>query len=224
MLSLYTYFRSSASYRVRIALALKGLAYESKPIHLVRNGGEQHSADFAALNPAQLVPVLQDGDTVISQSLAILEYLEETHPTPALLPPTAADRAHVRAMAQLIACEIHPINNLRVLGYLKNELGLSEEVKNSWYQHWCRTGLEAFERQLVLLAAERNAQGLPPSTFCWGDSLTLADCALVPQIFNAQRFNVNLEGLPLTMAAYNAAMATEAVQKAQPSACPDAQA
>ena len=186
MLSLYTYFRSSASYRVRIALALKGLAYESKPIHLVRNGGEQHSADFAALNPAQLVPVLQDGDTVISQSLAILEYLEETHPTPALLPPTAADRAHVRAMAQLIACEIHPINNLRVLQYLERELHHDTPTRNTWYAHWVDEGFAALETML----------GRSAGQFCHGDQPSLADCCLIPQVYNARRFNVSLAPYP----------------------------
>lgn len=186
MLSLYTYFRSSASYRVRIALALKGLAYESKPIHLVRNGGEQHSPAFAALNPAQLVPVLQDGELLISQSIAILEYLEETHPTPALLPTSAADRAHVRAMAQLIACEIHPINNLRVLKYLEHELQHDAPTRNTWYAHWVNEGFAALEVMLQRSAGQ----------FCHGDAPGMADCCLIPQVYNARRFQVPLDPYP----------------------------
>lgn len=223
-MKLHNYFRSSASYRVRIALHAKGLSYDYVPVHLVK--GEHRAPAFASHMGDALVPALETEDGQwLNQSLAIIEWLEETYPdTPTLLPGNALARARIRALALQVACEIHPINNLRVLGYLKNTLGQSEEAKNAWYQHWCRAGLEAFERQLVLLAAERKAQGLPPSTFCWGDSLTLADCALVPQIFNAQRFNVDLQGLPLTMAAYQTALETDAVQKAQPSACPDAQA
>ena len=145
--------------------------------------------------------------------MAIIEYLDETHPEPALLPKDALDRARVRALAQSIACEIHPINNLRVLKYLSVDLGLSEDQKNAWYRHWVRDGLEAFERQL--------AQG-PQSTYCFGNTPTLADCCLVPQIFNGKRFEVSFDGLPLTMAAFDACMKFDAFQKAQPSACPDA--
>ena len=223
-MKLHNYFRSSASYRVRIALHVKGLPYDYVLVHLVK--GEHRAPGFASHVGDALVPALETEDGQwLTQSLAIIEWLDEAYPdTPSLLPGKALARARIRALALQVACEIHPINNLRVLGYLKNELGQSEDVKTQWYQHWCRTGLEAFERQLALLAAERNDQGLPQSVFCWGDSLTMADCALVPQIFNAQRFNVNLDGLPLTMAAYHAALATDAVQKAQPSACPDAQA
>lgn len=222
-MKLHNYFRSSASYRVRIALNAKGLPYDYVPVHLVK--GEHRAPGFASHVGDALVPALEmDDGQWLTQSLAIIEWLDETYPdTPSMLPGNALARARIRALALQVACEIHPINNLRVLGYIKNELGQSEEVKNQWYQHWCRTGLEAFERQLVLLAAERQTAGLARSSFCWGDSLTLADCALVPQIFNAQRFNVNLDDLPLTMAAYHAALATDAVQKAQPSACPDAQ-
>ena len=223
-MKLHNYFRSSASYRVRIALCAKGLPYDYVPVHLVK--GEHRAPGFASHVGDALVPALQTDDGQwLNQSLAIIEWLDEAYPdTPPMLPGDALARARIRALALQVACEIHPINNLRVLSYLKSDLGLGDEAKNQWYQHWCRSGLEAFERQLALLAAERNALGLPPSTFCWGGSLTLADCALVPQIFNAQRFNVNLDGLPLTMAAYHAALATDAVQKAQPSACPDAQA
>lgn len=186
MLSLYTYFRSSASYRVRIGLALKGLAYASRPVHLVRNGGEQHSPDFAALNPAQLVPVLQDGEVTVTQSLAILEYLEETHTTPALLPTSAADRAHVRAMALLIACEIHPINNLRVLQHLEHELHLDAPARNAWYAHWVNEGFAALELMLQHSAGQ----------FCHGDLPGMADCCLVPQVYNARRFQIALAPYP----------------------------
>ena len=222
-MQLYNYFRSSASFRVRIALQVKGLAYDYLPVHLVK--GEHQSADYASRMGDALVPALvTDDGAVLAQSMAIIEYLEETHPTPALLPADALARARVRALAQMVACEIHPLNNLRVLRYLVRELKVSEDAKNAWYHHWVRSGLEAFERQLALLAQERAAQGLPPSVLCWGDTPTLADCCLVPQIFNAQRFNVPLNGLPLTMGAFNACMALPAFQQAQPLACPDSEA
>ena len=222
-MQLYNYFRSSASFRVRIALQVKGLAYEHLPVHLVK--GEHQSADYASRMGDALVPALvTDDGAVLAQSMAIIEYLEETHPTPALLPADALARARVRALAQMVACEIHPLNNLRVLRYLVRELKVPEDAKNAWYHHWVRSGLEAFERQLALLAQERAAQGLPPSVLCWGDTPTLADCCLVPQIFNAQRFNVPLNGLPLTMGAFNACMALPAFQQAQPLACPDSEA
>jgi maleylacetoacetate isomerase/maleylpyruvate isomerase len=211
-MKLHNYFRSSASFRVRIALALKGLPYEYHAVHLAK--GEQLLDDFTQLNSDALVPMLEIDGLRLTQSMAIMEYLDETHPSPALLPQDALGRARVRALAQSIACEIHPINNLRVLKYLSGTLGLSEDQKNTWYRHWVREGLESFERQL--------AQG-PKSTYCYGDTPGLADCCLVPQIFNAKRFETNLEGLPLTLAAFEACMKLEAFQKAQPSACPDAE-
>jgi maleylacetoacetate isomerase len=214
-MKLYNYFRSSASFRVRIALALKNLPYEYVSVHLAK--GEHKQADYAAIAADGLVPLLElDDGTRLSQSLAIIEFLDETLPaTPALLPTAALGRARVRALAQSIACEIHPLNNLRVLKYLARELKLDEEAKNTWYRHWVRTGLEAFERQLALL---------PSARYCYGDTPTMADCCLVPQIFNGQRFNTNFDGLPRTMAAFEACMALEAFQKSQPSACPDAEA
>ena len=211
-MELYNYFRSSASYRVRIALALKGLDYDYKAVHLVK--GEQTSESYAAVSATRLVPLLRDGEHVLTQSMAIIEYLDETHPQPALLPADAAGRARVRALSQIVACEIHPLNNLRVLKYLVNDLKASDDAKNDGYKHWVRLGLQSYEARL----AER------PGTYSHGDTPTLADCCLVPQIFNAQRFDCDLSGLPRTMAAFEACMALEAFQKAQPSACPDFEA
>ncbi|MRD45874.1 maleylacetoacetate isomerase [Caenimonas koreensis] len=213
-MKLYNYFRSSASFRVRIALELKGLPYDYKPVHLVK--GEHKLPEFAAVSPTMLVPALvtDDGD-VLGQSMAIIEYLDETHPEPALLPKDPVSRARVRSLAQLIACEIHPLNNLRVLKYLVRELKVSEETKNEWYRHWVREGLESFERELAQL---------PASTYCFGETPTLADCCLVPQIFNGRRVNTSFDGLPRTMAAFDACMALPAFQKAQPTSCPDNEA
>lgn len=212
-MKLYNYFRSSASFRVRIALALKGLPYEYVAVHLAR--GEHQREPYASIAADGLVPTLEDGGHRLSQSMAIIEYLDEKHPEPALLPRDALGRAQVRALAQSIACEIHPVNNLRVLKYLTRELQVTEEAKNTWYRHWVRDGLLAFERQLARL---------PESRFCWGDTPSLADCCLVPQIFNGRRFDADLGGLPRTMAAFDACMRLEAFQSAQPSRCPDNEA
>ena len=209
-MQLYNYFRSSASYRVRIALALKGLDYDYVPVHLVKR---EHLDDaYSALSASRLVPVLKDGDALLSQSLAIVEYLDETHPQPPLLPADALGRARVRAIAQDIACEIHPLNNLRVLRYLTHDLKLSEDDKNRWYRHWVESGLESVERQLV-------AQ---PGRFCHGDQPGLADLTLVPQIFNAQRFDCRTDHVPQVMRVFDACMQLDAFSKTQPSACPDA--
>jgi maleylacetoacetate isomerase len=212
-MKLHSYFRSSASFRVRIALELKGLAYTYISVHLAK--GEHKKEAYKALAADALVPLLELDGARLWQSMAIIEYLDEKHPMPALLPLDALGRAKVRALAQSIACEIHPVNNLRVLKYLSGVLKVNEEDKNTWYRHWCRVGLEAFERQLVQL---------PPATFCYGNTPTLADCCLVPQIFNARRFDTELSGLPRTMAAFDACMALPAFQKAQPSSCPDFEA
>ena len=209
-MKLHNYFRSSASFRVRIALALKGLSYDYIPVHLAR--GDHKLSAYAALSADTLVPLLEIDGLKLSQSMAIIEYLDDKYPEPALLPKDALGRARVRALSQSIACEIHPLNNLRILKYLTKVLKVDEEAKNTWYVHWCRTGLEAFERQLTQL---------PSAKFCYGDTPTMADCCLVPQIFNAQRFNVSFEGLPRTMAAFDACMVLPAFQQAQPSACPD---
>ena len=222
-MKLYNYFRSSASFRVRIALELKGLQYEYVPIHIAR--GDHKKEGYASMVADALVPMLEIDGQRLLQSMAIIEYLDDKFPaTPPLLPADALGRAHVRALAQSIACEIHPLNNLRVLKYLVRELKVEEEAKNTWYRHWVREGLESFERQLQAQEAQRAQQGLAPSVYCFGATPTLADCCLVPQIFNGQRFKVNFDGLPRTMAAFDACMALDAFQKSQPSACPDFEA
>ena len=215
---LHNYFRSSASYRVRIALALKGLAYEYVPIHLVKN--EQLAPGYRELAPAQLVPALTieaRGDApvaTLTQSLAIIEYLDETYPEPPLLPKDALGRARVRALALDIACEIHPLDNLRVLRYLQREMGVADDAKDKWYRHWVESGLEVVERQLA---------GSPATgRFCHGATPGLADCVLVPQIFNAQRMNCRLDHVPTVMRVFDACMAEPAFASTQPSACPDA--
>ena len=210
-MELYNYFRSSASYRVRIALALKGLEYDYKPVHLTKNEHLQES--YAAVSASRLVPLLRDGDHMLTQSLAIMEYLDETHPEPPLLPKAPAERARVRALALDVACEIHPLNNLRVLRYLVRDLKVSEDDKDRWYRHWVETGLEVVERQLA-------AQ---PSTYCHGSTPSLADCCLVPQIFNAQRFKCRTDHIPQTMRVYEACMKLPAFSNTQPSECPDAE-
>ncbi|MGE0349686.1 maleylacetoacetate isomerase [Hydrogenophaga sp.] len=213
-MKLHNYFRSSASFRVRIALALKGMAYDYVPVHIAR--GDHKLPAFTDMAVEGLVPLLElDDGTRLTQSMAIIEYLDEVQPAPALLPGGALARARVRALSQIVSCEIHPINNLRVLKYLVRELKVEEEAKNTWYRHWVRIGLEAFERQLAQQ---------PASTYCCGETPTMADCCLVPQIFNGQRFNTDFSGLPRTMAAFEACMALPAFQQAQPSACPDAEA
>jgi maleylpyruvate isomerase len=214
-MKLFDYFRSSASYRVRIGLGLKGLAVETVPVHLVRDGGEQLKPAYRAVNPSALVPALQDGDATITQSMAILEYLEETHPAVPLLPADALGRARVRSLALMIACDIHPLNNLRILRYLVKQAGLSEEAKNAWYVHWVEEGLAALEAHL----AESSDTG----RFCHGDTPTLADCFLVPQVFNAVRFNVDLTPYPTIMRIDAACQEVPAFAAAHPSKHPDAE-
>jgi maleylacetoacetate isomerase/maleylpyruvate isomerase len=209
-MELYNYFRSSASYRVRIGLALKGLDYDYHAVHLPKN--EQTAESYAAVSASRLVPLLKDGDTVLTQSLAILEYLDETHPAPAFLPPDPVERARVRAIALDIACEIHPLNNLRVLRYLVGPMKLSEDDKNRWYRHWVETGLEVVERQLATR----------PATFCHGETPTLADICLVPQIFNARRFDCRLDHVPQVMRVFDACMKLDAFEQTRPERCPDA--
>jgi maleylpyruvate isomerase len=213
-MKLYNYFRSSASFRVRIALELKGLPYDYAPVHLLK--GEQMAPDFVKMNPDALVPVLCDGTEVLNQSLAIVEYLDETHPEPSLLPGTAIDRAHIRAVALAIACEIHPLNNPRVLKYLKNTFGVEEDARNEWYRHWVRLGFAALETRL--------SQASRTGAFCVGNAPTLADLCLVPQVFNGKRFDVAVEDYPTLARIFEHCMAQPAFQRAAPTAQPDAAA
>jgi len=215
MLRLYTYFRSSAAYRVRIALNLKGLAHEAVPVHLLRDGGQQNQPAYRALSPLGTVPALENESGVFTQSLSIIEYLDETHPLPPLLPPSAAERARVRVLAQTIACDIHPVNNLRVLQYLGEHFAATQEQKDAWYRHWVNAGLLAVER---LLAAH-------PATgaFSHGDMPTLADCCLVPQVFNARRFDCPLDAMPTIRRIVAACEALPAFRNAAPAMQPDAE-
>lgn len=213
MMKLYTYFRSSASFRVRMALNIKGIAYEPHIVWLPE--GQQKSDAYRQINPQNLVPTLIDDGEQLNQSMAIIEYLDETHPEPPLMPKDPLARAHVRSLAQLIACDIHPINNLRILKYLKSELKQEQSAIDDWYRHWCNEGLAAYERQL----AESNTRG----RYSYGDSVTMADLCLVPQIFNAKRFEVDLSKFPQAMAIFDRLMLLPAIDIAQPSKQPDAQ-
>jgi maleylacetoacetate isomerase len=208
---LYTYFRSSAAYRARIALNLKGLAYEMESIHLTRGGGQQHGAAFRAVNPQGRVPALMVDGGVLTQSLAIIEYLDETHPEPPLLPADPIARAHVRAIAQAIACDIHPLNNTSPLFYLKNTLKHDQDTINAWYSHWVTVGFEAIEMLLR------------PGPYAYGAQVSLADVCLVPQVANARRFNVPLGKFPKIVAVDAACLRLPAFDKARPENQPDAE-
>lgn len=215
-LILHTYWRSSAAYRVRIGLALKGLAWQARPVHLVRDGGQQHAPRYAALNPQRLVPALEHGDTVLTQSLAILEYLDEAFPaTPPLLPDDPAGRARVRSLAQLVACDVHPLNNLRVMQYLERSLGVEAEARTAWMLHWMAEGLDALEARLA---------GAPETgRFCHGDTPGLADCCLVPQLYNARRFGLDLAPWPTLCRIEATCLALPAFAAATPAAQADAE-
>ncbi len=209
-MKLYTYFRSSSSFRVRIGLNFKGIEYEPVFVHLAE--GKQREADHLARNPQGLVPVLEDGEVTIGQSVAIFEYLEETHPTPALLPASPAERAVVRQMVNLIACDIQPLNNLKVLKYLNNELGRPKEQVNAWYRHWIDLNFAALEALV-----KNHGKG-----YCFGDSVTMADCFFIPQIWNARRFDSDLSAFPNLLKIEAALYKLEAFDKALPENQPDA--
>jgi len=206
MLKLYTYFRSSAAFRVRIALNLKDLPWEPEVIWLP--AGEQAGAEYRTVNPQALVPTLVEDGHHLAQSMAIIEYLDEIHPVPPLLPGSPRDRARIRSLAQLVSCDIHPVNNLRILKYLKKQMGQTQEAIDGWYRHWCTEGLAAYERQL----GDGGA-----GDFSHGDQVTLADICLVPQIFNAQRFEVDLDRFPKMMSVFKRCMAMPDFVAAQPS-------
>ncbi|WP_291354384.1 maleylacetoacetate isomerase [Acinetobacter sp. UBA3106] len=207
-MQLYTYFRSSAAYRVRIALNLKSLNANYIPVHLVNNSGEQHSDAYKTLNPSELVPTLVEDEFQLSQSLSILEYLEEQYPDTVLLPQNVQQRALVRAFSLAIACDIHPLNNLRVLQYLSGPLQVSDEQKNTWYRHWVALGFQTLEALL------HNSNG----RFCFGDQPTFADCCLIPQVYNALRFNVDLTAYPKISSIYQHCNTLEAFKNAAPEA------
>jgi maleylacetoacetate isomerase len=214
-MKLYTFFRSSASYRVRIALNLKGLSYEPAPIHLRRGGGEQFSERYKVVNPQSLVPALDDGGRILTQSLAIIEYLDEKYPQPPLLPSDPSDRALVRSMALIVACEIHPIQNLRVLNYVKKEYNQTDDQVNHWAQHWIELGLSALERLIV--AQPRRGK------FCFGDAPTLADICLVPQLGNARRYGCDLSQYPTILSIEKNCVTIPAFANAAPEKQSDAE-
>ncbi|HEV7123427.1 MAG TPA: maleylacetoacetate isomerase [Rhodanobacter sp.] len=215
-LVLYSYWRSSAAYRVRIALNLKGLDYETQPVHLVRDGGEQHSAAYRALNPQETVPCLLDGDRVITQSLAIMEYLDEVYPADqaTLLPMDARGRAQVRALSLAVACDIHPLGNLRVLQHLENRLGASEEERGAWSRYWIDLGFKALEVMLDDSAATGR--------YCHGEQPGMADACLIPQVYNALRWKLPLDAYPTIARIHAACNELDAFQRAAPERQADA--
>jgi maleylacetoacetate isomerase len=217
---LYTYWRSSAAYRVRIALNLKSLPYESVPKHLLRDGGEQKKADYLALNPQGLIPALADDGFVVPQSLAICEYLEEIHPEPRLLPGSARDRAIVRGMSLAVACDTHPLNNLPITGYLRRELGADDAAVQRWIEHWIGRGFAGLERWVGACAGDVPPDG---QLYCYGSQVTLADVCLVPQMYNARRFNVELSPYPRLVSICRHLEALPAFAAARPEAQPDAE-
>ncbi len=211
-MKLYGYWRSSAAYRVRIALHLKAIECESIPVHLVKNGGEQHAADYVNINPTHLVPTLVDGETVLNQSLAIIDYLDAKFPVAALYPDALSDKAQVQALALDIACEVHPVNNLRVQQYLVKELGVDESSKLAWSHYWMATGFASIEKKLEKTVGQ----------YCFGDTVTLADLCLIPQVYNANRFNVDMSKFPLINAIVERCNLLPAFINALPENQPDA--
>ena len=213
-LQLYSYWRSSAAYRVRIGLNLKRLAHDIVPVHLLRDGGQQHSQAYRQLNPQELVPLLCHGQRRLTQSLAILEYLDEVWPEPPLLPATARERQRVRALSLLVACDIHPLNNLRVLQYFEREWNVPQPERDAWVRHWVEDGLRAAEAML----ADHPSTGV----FCEGNIPSLADCCLVPQVYNARRFGVDMDMYPTIQRIEAACLALPAFDAARPENQPDA--
>jgi len=214
-MKLHTYFRSSAAYRVRIALNLKGIDYEAVPVHLIKDGGQHKQPAYLNINPSGMVPALQDERGTLTQSMAILEYLEETHPAVPLLPVDPLGRARVRELAQIVSCDIHPLNNLRVMRYLADELGVGDDAKKTWLRHWIVEGFASMESHL----ARHPGTG----KFCHGDTPTLADCFLVPQVFNAIRFDIAIAPYENIARIYANCVALPAFEKAAPGAQPDAE-
>ena len=211
-MKLYSYFRSSAAYRVRIALNLKGIAYETAPVHLIKDGGHNKRPEFRAINPQMRVPALvTPSGEILIQSLAIIEYLDETHPQPPLLPRDPIARAKARALADLIACDVHPLNNVGPLRYLKNAMGQAQSAIDAWYHHWILDGFEALEALI----------GSGP--YACGDEVTIADICLVPQIYNARRLKVPLDKFPKINAVDAACMKLAAFDRARPENQPDAE-
>lgn len=213
-LKLYSYWRSSAAYRVRIALQLKQLPHEIIPINLMRDGGDQHRPEFHQVNPQDRIPVLIHGQRIITQSISIMEYLEEYFPDNPIMPSTARERARVRSLAQIIACDIHPLNNLRVLQHLESGLSVPQEERDNWVRKWIGEGFDALEALL----------GENPSTgeFCEGDNASIADCCLIPQVYNAKRFGVDMSRYPTIMRINDACLETEEFDHARPEKQPDA--
>jgi len=212
-MKLYTYFRSSAAYRVRIALNLKGMSYDALPVHLLKDGGQHLQDEYRKINPSGLLPSFQDDRITLTQSMAIIEYLEEIHPEPPLLPKDAPGRGRVRELAQIIGCDIHPVNNLRVLNYLVKHMGFSDQAKTEWYRHWIIEGFQSLEAHLA------RDPGAGP--FCHGDHPTIADCYLVPQVFNAQRFNIDVSAYPNIDRINSLCIELPAFRAAHPSHQPD---
>ena len=207
-MKLYSYWRSSAAYRVRIALNLKGLEYEVIPVHLLKDGGEQLQAEYRSINPQGLIPALIDGDVSLGQSLAIMDYLETKYPEPAIYPKTPEERAFTQQFALVVACDIHPLNNLRVLKYIKHTLKLDDETKNEWIHHWIKNGFTALEK----LLNDRNREG----PYCVGGQVTIADACLVPQIYNARRFEIPMDHFPILVRIEQACMELDAFRRAAP--------
>lgn len=215
-LKLYSYWRSSTSYKVRIALNLKGLDYKITPVHLVKDGGEQHKSAYNAMNPMSAVPTLVDGDFVLTQSNAILEYLEEEYPTPALLPKDIPARAYIRQIMNIVSCDIHPLNNLRVLQHLKNDFKVSDKDKNAWYHKWIHKGFKALNE---LISKSEFYGGI----YSYQNMPSFAEATLIPQIYNARRFDVNLKDYPVLTKIEESCLALDAFKNAHPDGQPDAQ-